>query len=109
MKIFDDFSYGTEESITPGRADSRNFNPANATFAELHCCDLPHRNWSSRVVSSLSLWTPPDQAAGGMTVCLLKRLSRACDWQRNGRVFTLVSCPPTDLPRLLDSRFPFSV
>ena len=41
--------------VTPARASSRNFNPANATFVELHCCDLPHRYWSSRVVSSLSL------------------------------------------------------
>jgi len=42
-------------AVTPARASSRNFNPANATFVELHCCDLPHRYWSSRVVSSLSL------------------------------------------------------
>src|SRR6516164_6197930 len=37
-------------AVTPARASSRNFNPANATFVELHCCDLPHRYWSSRVV-----------------------------------------------------------
>ena len=53
MKIFDSFPYAYRRSITTGRAGGRNFNPANATFIELHCSDLPHRNWSGRVVSSL--------------------------------------------------------